>query len=60
MLGCKFNSVIYAASRPIELIDTCWDVNLKLSYLDITSAKELIDTCWDVNVFSESVETFNA
>ena len=34
----------------LELIDTCWDVNLDKCDCTQATAWELIDTCWDVNV----------
>ena len=36
----------------IELIDTCWDVNLFPWLFLAFSQKELIDTCWDVNTYT--------
>ena len=33
----------------MELIDTCWDVNLVTVPDPVNSLPELIDTCWDVN-----------
>ena len=34
----------------VELIDTCWDVNLHDRGLPVRRLQpELIDTCWDVN-----------
>ena len=33
----------------VELIDTCWDVNLDRLVIAIVCSTELIDTCWDVN-----------
>ena len=33
----------------MELIDTCWDVNLIDDMLKCRQNIELIDTCWDVN-----------
>ena len=35
----------------LELIDTCWDVNLGRTVTLRVDRKELIDTCWDVNIF---------
>ena len=36
----------------MELIDTCWDVNVDVSWCPSSSDSELIDTCWDVNNFA--------
>ena len=33
----------------MELIDTCWDVNVKRWGNEVSIISELIDTCWDVN-----------
>ena len=33
----------------LELIDTCWDVNLTELLRKRANRQELIDTCWDVN-----------
>ena len=35
---------------PVELIDTCWDVNINIYIQKLTRRIELIDTCWDVNL----------
>ena len=34
----------------LELIDTCWDVNVDFKANISFSGGELIDTCWDVNL----------
>ena len=33
----------------LELIDTCWDVNISTCAIKFLDKPELIDTCWDVN-----------
>ena len=42
--------------RDMELIDTCWDVNIVLNEYIKRRVEELIDTCWDVNC--ENVQAF--
>ena len=36
-------------SEYLELIDTCWDVNVEYKKAQGNPLEELIDTCWDVN-----------
>ena len=49
MLGCKSEFVGNVNVSPLELIDTCWDVNFGVDVDTLAWAVELIDTCWDVN-----------
>ena len=50
MLGCKFTGPTEGESIGLELIDTCWDVNLSQRTRNQSKRSELIDTCWDVNL----------
>ena len=36
----------------LELIDTCWNVNICLCIRKKEHHAELIDTCWNVNLLS--------
>ena len=49
MLECKYYSSHRGLGRIYELIDTCWNVNIAESLLELYKDKELIDTCWNVN-----------
>ena len=37
----------------LELIDTCWDVNISAQLQNFVRQMELIDTCWDVNISAQ-------
>ncbi len=54
MLGCKCEYFVEGFNNAVELIDTCWDVNVILSDKVLSEQPELIDTCWDVNIKSRS------
>ena len=49
MLECKYCYGCIYNNLCCELIDTCWNVNIKFNKSDIVFTYELIDTCWNVN-----------
>ena len=44
IVGSKLDNI-----DPKELIDTLWNVNQNLGFLEISTVPELIDTLWNVN-----------
>ena len=49
MLECKYFRTKFVEALNIELIDTCWNVNLAATIIHKPLKLELIDTCWNVN-----------
>ncbi len=54
MLGCKCCIINCKKHLYSELIDTCWDVNVKDCAATTLVLDELIDTCWDVNSLEDA------
>ena len=52
MLECKYGNSGNSTGDLVELIDTCWNVNIADEEISDELASELIDTCWNVNAIN--------
>ncbi len=49
IMECKCHKMNFYTACILELIDTLWNVNQNLGFLEISTVPELIDTLWNVN-----------
>ena len=43
----------------MELIDTCWNVNIITAIITAMINNELIDTCWNVNISDDKQKEYS-